>query len=68
MNYFLERYTRSKNKIKVRLNFSSYAKKSDLKNAAGVDASKFAKKSNLESQKSDSDKLNIDEFKKYQVI
>ena len=49
MNYFLERYIRSKNKIKVRLNFSSYAKKSDLKNAAGVDASKFAKKSNLES-------------------
>ena len=37
MNYFLEPYTRIKNKIKFKLNFSIYAAKSDLKNTAGVD-------------------------------
>ena len=30
--------------VKVQLDSSNYARKSDLKNAAGVDTSKFAKK------------------------
>ena len=38
-----EPYSNSKIKIKVKLNFSNYATKSDLKNAAGVDTSKFPK-------------------------
>ena len=37
MSYFLEPYTRIKNKIKFKLNFSTYAAKSDLKNTTGVD-------------------------------
>ena len=39
-------------KIKVELDLSDYATKSDLENAAGVDTSTFAKKANLASLKS----------------
>ena len=38
---------------------SNYATKADLKNATGVDKSKFAKKIDLASLKSDVDKLDI---------
>ena len=44
MSYFPEPYTRSKNKIKVELELSNYATKSDLKSATGVDTSRLAKK------------------------
>ena len=40
--YFAESYIRSKNKVKVELDLSNYATKSDLKNATGVDTSKFS--------------------------
>ena len=43
MSYFLEPYNHIKNKIKVELDLSNYAVKSELKNATGVDTSKFAK-------------------------
>ena len=39
-------------------------KKSDLKNATGVDTSQFAKKADLASLKSDVEKLDIDELEK----
>ena len=39
MSYFPEPNTHSKDKIKVALDLSSYASKSDLKSATGVDAS-----------------------------
>ena len=42
---------------------SNYATKADLKNAAGVDTSKFAKMVDLASLKSDVDKLDIAKFK-----
>ena len=42
---------------------SNYATKSDLKNATGVDTSKFAKKIDLASLKSNVDKLDIDKLK-----
>ena len=41
MNQFLERYTRSKNKIKVQLNLCNYTTKFDLKNATDIDISNF---------------------------
>ena len=47
MSYFPQPYTHSKNKIKAELDFSNYATKSDLKNATGVNRSKFAKKDDL---------------------
>ena len=37
-------YRHSKNEIKIDLDSCSYVTKSDLKNATGVDKSKFAKK------------------------
>ena len=42
--------------MEVELDLSNYATKADLKNAAGVDTSKFAKKDDLASLKS-----NVDE-------
>ena len=46
--------------MKVELDLPNYATKADLKNAAGVDTSKFAKKVDLANLKSDVDKLDID--------
>ena len=48
--------------MKVELDLSNYVTKADLKNAAGVDTSKFAKKVNLVSLKSEIDKLDIDKL------
>ena len=50
-------------KIKVELNLSNHTKKADLKNAVGVDTSKFAKKVGLASLKFNEDKLDIDKLK-----
>ena len=44
MSYFTEQYMHSKNKIEVEMDLSNSAKKSDLKNKAGVDTSDYAKK------------------------
>ena len=48
--------------VKVELDLSNYATKADLKNATGVDTSKFAKKIDLASLKSNVDKLDIDSY------
>ena len=53
---FLEPYTRSGNKINLELDFSSYPTKSEFKDATGVDTWRFAKKTDLASLKSDTDK------------
>ena len=50
-------------RVKVELDLSNYATRADLKNAAGVDISKFAKKVDLASLKSNIDKLDIDKLK-----
>ena len=55
MSYLAEAYTHSKNKIKVKLDLSNYATKSDLKNTTSVDTSEFTKKTDLASLKSDID-------------
>ena len=49
--------------VKVELYLSNYATKSDLKNAAGVNTSKFAKKVGLVSLKSNIDKLYTGKLK-----
>ena len=49
--------------VKVELDLSNYATKTDLKNATGVDTSSFAKKINLLNLKCDVDKLYIDKLK-----
>ena len=45
--------------VKVELDLSNYASKADMKNATGVDTSKFAKKVDLASLISYVDKWNI---------
>ena len=50
-------------RMKVELDLSNYATKADLKNATGVDTSKFAKKVDLASLKSNVDKLDTDKLK-----
>ena len=62
MSCFPELYTCSKNKIKVELDLPNYATKSDVKNTMGLDTSKFAKKANLASLKSEIDKLDVDQL------
>ena len=50
-------------RVKAELDLSNYATKADLKNAAGVDTSQFAKKVDLANLKSNVDKLKIDKLK-----
>ena len=51
-------------RVKVELDLSNYAKKADLKNATGVDTSKFARKVDLASLKSEIDIWHIDKLEK----
>ena len=51
-------------RVKVELDLSNYATKADLKNATGVDTSKFVKKLDLASLKPEVDKLDIDKLEK----
>ena len=51
--------------MKVKLDLSNYATKSDFKKTTGVDVSKFAEKVDLASSKSNVDNLDINELKKY---
>ena len=44
-------------RVKVELDLSNYAAKTDLKNATGIDTSKFAKNTDLANLRSDVDKL-----------
>ena len=54
--------------MKVELELSDYATKTDLKNATEIDTSSFTKKVDLASLKSDLDILDIDKLKKFQPI
>ena len=49
-------------RVKVELDLSNYATKTDLKNATGVDTSSVAKKVDLANLKSNVDKLDIDKL------
>ena len=59
--YFKEPIS-SGGRVKVELGLSNYATKVDLKNASGLDTSKFSKKVDLANSKSDLDKLYIDKL------
>ena len=50
-------------RVKVKLDLSNYARKANLKNAVGVDTSRFAKKFDLANIKSNLDKLDSDKLK-----
>ena len=55
-------YIHRKNRIDVKLDLPNYATKSDLKNAAGVDTSQFAKKDRFANLKLVVDKLHTDKL------
>ena len=55
-------------RMKVELDLSNYATKANLKNVADGNTSKFDKKFDIASLKSNLDKLDIDKLKVYQLI
>ena len=60
--YFLELKSLG-GKVKVELDLSNYATKTDLKNATGIDTSSFAKKVDLANLKPNVDKSFIEKLK-----
>ena len=59
MSQYFPPYRSSGRNIKVELNLSSYATKTDLKSVTHVDVSSFASKTNLARLKTEVDKLYI---------
>ena len=49
------------------MDLSNYTAKSDLKNAAGIDTSKLAAKSNLASLKAEVDQTDVDKLKTVRI-
>ena len=66
--YFRKPYWQFGGDINVKVDLSNYATKVDLKNATGVNASKFAEKIDLTILKSNVEKLDIDKLKNVQLI
>ena len=56
-------YKSSSNNIKVELDLTNYATKTDLKNINHVDVSSFASKTNLAALKTEVDKIDVDKLK-----
>ena len=56
-------YKRSSNNVKVELDLTNYATKTDLKNITHVDVSSFASKTNLAALKTEVDKIDTDKSK-----
>ena len=61
--YFPKPYKSFGGNINVKVNLSNYTTKADLKNAAVIDTSKLAAKSDLASLKADVDKIDVDKLK-----
>ena len=62
MNYYPP-YKSSSNNVKVQLDLTNYATKTDLKNITHVDVSSFASKTNLAALKTEVDKIDTDKLK-----
>ena len=63
MSQYFPRYRSSGSNIKVELDLSSYATKTNLKNVTHVDVISFASKTNLASLKTEVDKIDTDKLK-----
>ena len=63
MSTYYPLYKSSSNNIKVELDLSNYATKTDLNNITHVDTSSFASKTNLVALKTEVDKIDIDKLK-----
>ena len=62
MNYYPP-YKSSSNNVKVELDLTNYARKTDLKNITHVDVSSFASKTNLAAFKTKVNKIDTDKLK-----
>ena len=60
--YFPKPYEPFVGDINIKVDLSNYATKTDLKNVTHVDASSLASKSNLDSLKTEVDKLDTDKL------
>ena len=60
MSQYFPPYRSSGKNIKVELNLTIYATKTDLKNITHVDVSSFASKTNIANLKTELDQLDID--------
>ena len=63
MSTYYPPYKNSSNNIKVELDLTNYATKTDLKNITHTDVSSFASKTNLAALKSEVDKTDTDTLK-----
>ena len=63
MSRYFPPYKNSSENIKIELDLSNYATKTDLKNVTHVDASSFASKTNLAALKTEVDKIDTDKLK-----
>ena len=63
MTTYYPPYKSSSNNVKVELDLTNYATKTDLKNITHVDVSNFASKTNLAALKTEVDKIDVDKLK-----
>ena len=63
MSTYYPPYKSSSNNIKVELDLTNYATKTDLKNITHTDMSSFASKTNLSALKTEVDQIDIDKLK-----
>ena len=63
MSAYYPPYRSSSNNVKVELNLTNYATKTDLNNITHVDVSSFATKTNLAALKTEVDKIDTDKLK-----
>ena len=63
MSQYFPPYNNSSENIKVELDLTNYATKTDLKNITHVDVSSFASKTNLAALKTEVDKTDADKLK-----
>ena len=63
MSTYYPLYKSSGNNIKVELDLTNYATKTDLKNITHTDVSSFARKTNLSALKTEVDKIVVDKLK-----
>ena len=63
MSQYFPSYNNSSGNIKVELDLSNYATKTDLKNITHTDVSSFASKTNLAALKTEVDKIVVDKLK-----
>ena len=63
MTTYYPPYKSSSNNVKVELDLTNYATKTDLKNITHVDVSSYASKTNLAALKTEVEKIDVDKLK-----